>query len=212
MVIELTSQGTADEDQGPKKELYRRLGVKEYFLFDPFAEYLPRPLVGYSLILGKYELLPPAADGGVLCSELGLRLVPNGTNLDLIDFATGRRVDSVLELPEVVSGLRGELLDLGRRSEAEADRLRKQADQERQRAEQAELTAAEARKVADEARKDAEEQRKRLAEAEKDAANERPRVQDLQREIERLRALLPPQPDSEQVTKPHQDLDDDPDT
>ncbi len=100
LVIELTSKGTADEDQGPKKELYQRLGVKEYLLFDPLGEYLPRPLVAYRLIGGQYEELQPAVDGGVLSLETNLRFVPEGQNLALIDFATGQRLRHPTELDE----------------------------------------------------------------------------------------------------------------
>ena len=35
---------------GPEKELYQQLAAREYFLFDPLGDYLPRPLVGYRLI------------------------------------------------------------------------------------------------------------------------------------------------------------------
>ena len=64
-ILELTSEGTAEEDTLHKRQLYERLGVREYFLFDPLNEYLERPLVGYRLIHGRYEPLIPAADGSV---------------------------------------------------------------------------------------------------------------------------------------------------
>src|SRR5438105_1562103 len=35
VIIELTSMKTSDEDVGPKFRLYEKLGVQEYFLFDP---------------------------------------------------------------------------------------------------------------------------------------------------------------------------------
>src|SRR3954447_1449097 len=92
VIIEVTSNETADEDQGPKRELYERLGVREYFLFDPLHEYLERPLMGYRLIGEEYEPLPPAEDGGLLSAELGIRLVPEGTQLALFRFRTGERI------------------------------------------------------------------------------------------------------------------------
>src|SRR6185437_15705589 len=92
VVIEITSRQTAEEDQGPKRELYERLGVREYFLFDPLHEYLEQPLMGYRLIGDLYEPLPPAQDGGLLSAELGLRLVPENTNLALFRFRTGERL------------------------------------------------------------------------------------------------------------------------
>ena len=131
MVIELTSNKTQQEDQGPKKELYQRLGVREYFLFDPLGDYLPQPLVGYRLIhqaselagdngngnglLSEYEELLPAADGGMLSQELGLRLVPDGLQLALIDFATGKRLPTSQEkqqqFDEQIATMREQLLD-----------------------------------------------------------------------------------------------------
>jgi Uma2 family endonuclease len=92
VILELTSKETAEEDQGPKRELYERLGVREYFLFDPLHEYLERPLIGYRLIGEEYEPLPPAEDDGLLSAELGMRLVPEGSHLSLFSFRTGKRV------------------------------------------------------------------------------------------------------------------------
>ena len=91
-VLELTSKGTAHEDQKEKKALYRKLGVREYFLFDPLHEYLPKPLIGYRLVDGKYQRLKPDADGGIVSEELGLRLVPDRAKLLLYDLASGQRL------------------------------------------------------------------------------------------------------------------------
>jgi Uma2 family endonuclease len=54
-IIELTSKKTAKEDLKEKKPLYRKLGVREYFLFDPLDDYLPRQLMGFRLVAGKYK-------------------------------------------------------------------------------------------------------------------------------------------------------------
>ncbi len=106
VVVEITSRETAEEDQGPKRELYERLGVREYFLFDPLHEYLERPLIGYRLIGDEYEPLPPAADGGLLSAELGLRLVPDGTDLALIHFRTGERLPFLPEAYQLLEEVR----------------------------------------------------------------------------------------------------------
>src|SRR5262245_34469911 len=48
LVIEITSKSTKREDQQEKWELYRDvLRVTEYFLFDPFEEYLKPSLQGF---------------------------------------------------------------------------------------------------------------------------------------------------------------------
>src|ERR1019366_4732026 len=40
VVVELTSKTTRKNDTGRKFDLYQRLGVEEYYLFDPRQEYL----------------------------------------------------------------------------------------------------------------------------------------------------------------------------
>jgi Uma2 family endonuclease len=89
-VIELTSQSTREEDEEDKFILYRdELRVPEYFLFDPYAEYLVPPLKGYRLIRRKYVPIQPVA--GRLPSEvLGLHLSADGPVLRLYDPAAGR--------------------------------------------------------------------------------------------------------------------------
>lgn len=133
-ILEITSDETADEDMGPKRELYERLGVREYFLFDPLHDYLERPLMAYRLIGDKYEPLPPAHDGGVLSAELGLRLVPEGANLALIRFRTGERLPTV---PELNQRLR-EAQDKARQAEQRANQAESRANQAEQRASQLE--------------------------------------------------------------------------
>ena len=57
-VLEVASPNTWREDVGPKRTTYARLGVREYFLFDPRAEFLSPRLQGYRLVGGEYERLP----------------------------------------------------------------------------------------------------------------------------------------------------------
>ena len=77
-VVEVTSPSTRHEDQGRKREVYARLGVSEYFLYDPRAEYLNPPLRGFRLRGGVYHpLLARRSPEGALTlrSEvLGLEL------------------------------------------------------------------------------------------------------------------------------------------
>ncbi len=74
IVIETTSRKTRRKDTTTKPELYARLGVKEYFLFDPDGEYLDPPLQGYRLRGRAYARLKPDQDGGLTSRELRLRL------------------------------------------------------------------------------------------------------------------------------------------
>ena len=57
-VLEVASPGTWREDVGPKRGIYARLGVREYWLYDPLGEHLTPELQGYRLVGGKYERQP----------------------------------------------------------------------------------------------------------------------------------------------------------
>jgi len=89
IVIELTSRKTWREDLQTKWDLYRELGVQEYFIFDPEYDYLDDPLVGYRLENGKYAALD-INDGRIKSEVLGLELVDTGQTLRLFDPATGQ--------------------------------------------------------------------------------------------------------------------------
>jgi Uma2 family endonuclease len=127
-ILELTSPRTAMEDTENKLELYQRLSVREYFLFDPMADLLDRPLIGYRLIHGAYEPLIPAADGSLPSNELGLRFVPDGADLNLVDMRTGRRLETLPETAAELESVRGELEFASR----EIDRIRRAEENARQ--------------------------------------------------------------------------------
>ena len=114
LAIELTSKLTRHEDQRKKFLLYRDvLQVREYFLFDPYQEYLKPSMQGYRLIDEDYYPIAPIA--GRLPSEiLGLHLERDGDELRLFDPATGRRLPTPRE--RLV------------RVEAENDRLRRELE------------------------------------------------------------------------------------
>lgn len=91
LVIELTSESTQDEDV-EKKKLYERLGVEEYFLFDPLGEYLRPRLQGFRLEGGRYQPLPQRVDGSLDSRTTGLILKPEGPRLRLRDQETGENL------------------------------------------------------------------------------------------------------------------------
>jgi Uma2 family endonuclease len=99
LVIELTSESTRDEDR-EKKKLYERLGVEEYFLFDPFGEYVRPRLQGFRLEGGRYEPLPQRVDGSLESRTTGLILKPEGPRLRLRDKETGEALLNVAEADE----------------------------------------------------------------------------------------------------------------
>ena len=90
VVFELTSRSTRREDLRTKYALYERLGVTEYFLFDPLDEYLRPPCRGYRLQQGRYRPLVPAEDGSLGSAVLGLALHARGEQLRLYDPARQR--------------------------------------------------------------------------------------------------------------------------
>lgn len=90
--LETTSKTTRGEDSGEKKKKYALIGVKEYFLYDPYGDWLKPPLQGYSLVQGAYENIPPDAEGGVASKELGIRFILEDGDLAMFDAATGKRL------------------------------------------------------------------------------------------------------------------------
>lgn len=84
-LFEITSKQTAQADLTTKYELYERLGVSEYFLFDPLEEYLQPRLQGFTWVQGHYQALPLSAEGELVSRELGLILRPQGDLLRLVD-------------------------------------------------------------------------------------------------------------------------------
>jgi Uma2 family endonuclease len=90
LIIELTSRTTRREDQRTKRQLYQDvLKVPEYFLFDPFEEYLKPSMQGYRLVEGEYTRIEPVA-GRLPSEQLGLHLERDGTQLRLFDPQSGR--------------------------------------------------------------------------------------------------------------------------
>src|SRR5262249_19006176 len=90
VIVEITSEKTWQEDLGEKRKLYERLGVAEYFVFDPEAICLRPPLRGFRLKGKRYSKLAPAADGSLVSEELGLRLRAENHLLRLQDVRTGQ--------------------------------------------------------------------------------------------------------------------------
>ncbi|MCI0457648.1 MAG: Uma2 family endonuclease [Gemmataceae bacterium] len=224
-ILEVISERTAAEDTVEKVRLYERLGVREYFLFDPEGAYQARPLVGYRLIGGKYEQLQPGAKGQLPSAELGLILYPDGDEVALVSMRTGERVPNPPEMRRQLGEVRDELLETRQRAEEEhqrAEEEHRRAEQERQRAEQAEQRAIQAQATAEAEKRQREQESQRAEQAEQRAAQaaqlaeqerhqkeqerqraeqERRRAEELAAEVARLRAQFqPPQPPDEGTT------------
>jgi Uma2 family endonuclease len=122
VLFEVASRRTWRVDVNVKPAEYAGIGVKEYFVFDPEGKHIEPVSQGFRTVKGKPVPMRPAADGSLVSKHLGLRLVPEGEMLRLIDVETGEPIPTKDE-----------------RTEQERQ-LREQADQ---RAAQAEQRAAE---------------------------------------------------------------------
>jgi Uma2 family endonuclease len=115
-VIALTSSSTRREDTRQKFDLYRDvLRVPEYFLFDPFGDYLSPRFQGFRLTSGEYRPMRPQG-GRMRSRRLGLWLEPDGDDLRLVDPETGTRLPTTTEVQAAA--------DRTRAAEAEVERLR----------------------------------------------------------------------------------------
>jgi Uma2 family endonuclease len=92
-VLEITSETTREKDQEVKPDIYRNLGVREYFQYDPSGEYLNPILQGLRLVEGNYA--PISAQGtafdtfGLWSEVLGLELQLVSGELRFRDPQTG---------------------------------------------------------------------------------------------------------------------------
>ncbi len=124
LVVEVTSKTIRREDRTKKPAVYRDiLKVPEFFLFDPFEDYLDPPFQGHRRVRGRY--IPIQSVRGRLPSAvLGLHLERGGPELRLYDPETGRRLPTRAEkLLEAEAKLGRSEIRLDR-AEAEIGRLR----------------------------------------------------------------------------------------
>ncbi len=91
-VVEVSSLATAREDRGRKKDLFARLGVVEYWLYDPEGEYLEPPLQGFRLSGWRYVPIAPDEAGVFTSDVLGLELRLVDGLLEVFDPASGERL------------------------------------------------------------------------------------------------------------------------
>ncbi len=100
-VLEVASKSTYRRDEGVKRAVYERMGIAEYWQFDPTGEYLRPVLQGRRLNAGgAYELpLATTPEGGLrgVSEVLGLRVCADGSRLRLFDPATGEFLLNHLE-------------------------------------------------------------------------------------------------------------------
>lgn len=145
VVFEVTSRKTRREDFSIKQPLYARLGVKEYYIYDPTRDYLKPPLQGFELIDQELVPMKPRKINGLLNSpeyvsrSLGLRLsLDSWGKLELFDAESG---EQLLDNEEALT--QAEIEINIQREKAQQEALR--AEQETQRAQKAEQEVAQLR-------------------------------------------------------------------
>ena len=101
-VLEVASKSTWREDLGPKREVYARLGVKEYWQYDPTGEYFTPVLQGLRFAGAAYvrQLAVASPDGALTLTSdaLGLELRAQGGEMRFRDPATGQTLLSYSEM------------------------------------------------------------------------------------------------------------------
>ena len=140
-VLEVTSASTRGNDERRKREVYAALGVREYFLYDPRAEWLAPPLQGWRLHEGAYRAMPAVT----VLSNRGVAVVSEVLGLELRDERAERRVR--LRDPAT-----GEVLlthEESERAREEAERAREESEQAREKAERTRKEATAARRAAE---------------------------------------------------------------
>jgi Uma2 family endonuclease len=132
LVIEFTSRSTRLEDVRDKFTRYQDiLKVQEYFLFDPYEEYLKPSLKGYRLLEGKYEPIEEVA-GRLPSKVLGLHLGREDWRMRLYDPKTGVKLpipeETAAALEQHEAALEQQDAAL-KAAQAENDRLRRELDE-----------------------------------------------------------------------------------
>ena len=134
-VVEVASDSTSRLDATSKRATYERMGVREYWRFDPLGVLIREGLVGWRLAGGSYEQVRPGRAASWHGSEaLGLELRAEGRLLRFWDPVQGRALATYSE------SLRA--LQAAERERDQAAQQRDQAVQERDRAVQARDEAA----------------------------------------------------------------------
>ncbi len=135
VVFEITSKSTKKKDVKDKFELYQKLRVREYFLFDPLEEYLKPSLQGFRLNEGRYRRIAPL-EGRLPSEVLGLHLERSGWRLRLYDPTTKQWLQTAAEARAAAAEARAALAKevvARRRADAEVARLRQELEELRQR-------------------------------------------------------------------------------
>lgn len=186
VVFEVTSSSSRRKDTVKKPLIYKLMGVKEYFVYDPTCDYLNPALQGFRTTDGSLTQIVPV-NGVLRCEtlQLGLRLVDG--DLEFFDIRTG-----ALAVDEAEAEREAKEAE---RAAKEVERAAKEVEREAKEVERAakeqECEAKEQERAAKEQERAAKEQERAEKEKER-AARERAEAKnrELMLEIEQLKKRL----------------------
>lgn len=132
-VLEVASRSTYRADRGDKRRLYERLGVREYWLYDPVGDYLAPRLQGFRLAAGRYAPIAVSERGdGILAGRsevlsLEVRLYP-GDRFRYHDPVAGQDLLSLDETEEARQAAEAARENVETRLEEAEDHLQRAQD------------------------------------------------------------------------------------
>ena len=145
-VLEVTSRSTWREDQGRKRKLYGKLGVAEYWQYDPTGDYLEPRLQGLRMVAGRYRRMTEreSAPGGqrMYSEVLGLELRVSERGFYFRDPVAGKDLLSLTEALEQARELEQQVRERAERGWQRAEQERRRAERGWQRAERERQEAA----------------------------------------------------------------------
>jgi Uma2 family endonuclease len=156
VVFEVTSRGTSSIDIVDKPVVYERMGVQEYFLYDPTASYLEPSLQGYRMTNGTLHQIAETK-GRLRCETLGVELFLREDDLVIVDTETGVEQVTKADAEEFAR-------EQAQRMHVEAMRKQVEAQQKQLEAQQKQLEAQKMRELELEARLIAERRVRELEE------------------------------------------------
>ena len=122
-VMEMSSKTTYQNDLAEKRELYAALGIRDYVLYDAEGLYLPTPLMGFTLVDGRYVAISPNANEGIYSEALGLEFRLRDMDCGIYDPVS----EAWLQTPAEAAEARAENAEArAENAESEAAQLREQ--------------------------------------------------------------------------------------
>ena len=136
-VMEFSSDSTYEKDLNEKMDVYASLDIQDYLLYDAEGLYLPTPLMGFTLVDGVYEAIPPDDGGGIRSSALDLDFRLQDGEIRIYDPVAGEWILTRAEQTELVEARAEQATARAEQETARAEQETTRAEQETARAEQA---------------------------------------------------------------------------